>query len=82
MSSMIFSSDDALSRTISTIESCSPSRPVSCRSSSIASTPFIGVRISWLIAARKRDLASFADSANWRIRTSSACARLRSVTSI
>ena len=33
--------------------------------------PFIGVRISWLIVARKRPLARFASSASSRARSSS-----------
>ena len=49
--------------------------------SAMPSTPFIGVRISWLIVARNWDLARLAASACSRARTSSACARLRSVMS-
>jgi len=48
------------------------------------STPFIGVRISWLIAARKSDLAALACSARARASRSSSLARasevVRSVT--
>ena len=44
--------------------------------------PFIGVRISWLIAARKRDLARSAASAWSRAPASSAWAALASVMSL
>ena len=43
--------------------------------------PFIGVRISWLMAARKRDLARLAASACLRASVSSASERRRSVMS-
>ena len=43
--------------------------------------PFIGVRISWLMAARKRDLARLAASACLRASLSSASARRSSVIS-
>ena len=43
--------------------------------------PFIGVRISWLMAARKRDLARLAASACLRASRSSASVRRRSVMS-
>ena len=43
--------------------------------------PFIGVRISWLTVARKRDLALLAFSARSRALTSASSARLRSVMS-
>ena len=33
-------------------------------------TPFIGVRISWLMFARNSDLSREASSAAWRARTS------------
>ena len=52
------------SRTIARLAACSSSRRVSERSSSIASTPFMGVRISWLMVARKWLFASFAASAS------------------
>ena len=43
--------------------------------------PFIGVRISWLTVARKRDLAWLADSARSRALISAVSARLRAVMS-
>ena len=45
------------------------------------STPFRGVRISWLTVARKRDLASLPASARALASASAASARRRSVTS-
>ena len=45
-------------------------------------TAFIGVRISWLMLARKSDLARVASSAASRAATSSAWLRLRSVMSV
>jgi len=45
------------------------------------STPFIGVRISWLVVARNGDLARLAQSARSFARTSSRSAFLRSVMS-
>ncbi len=45
------------------------------------STAFMGVRTSWLMAARKALLARLAASAWMRARTSSPSMRLRSVTS-
>ena len=43
--------------------------------------PLRGVRISWLIVARKRDLASFALMADWEAFSRSASICLRSVMS-
>ena len=45
------------------------------------STPFIGVRISWLIVARNCDLARLAASAWWRAAISASSVRLRSAIS-
>jgi len=45
------------------------------------STPFMGVRISWLTFARKCDLRSEASRASSRARLSSACASSRTPTS-
>ena len=45
------------------------------------STPFIGVRISWLMLARNADFVFDASTAASRAAASSADARLRSVTS-
>ena len=44
---------------------------VCCKSSAIPSTPFIGVRISWLILARNNVLAWFASWASSRATASS-----------
>ena len=44
-------------------------------------TPFIGVRISWLMFARNSDLSRADSSAASRARASSASMRLRSVMS-
>ncbi len=44
-------------------------------------TPFIGVRISWLIVARNSDLARDACSAASRAASSSSCARCWSISS-
>ena len=62
----------ALLRSGSGPSSISPSSP---------RTPLIGVRISWLIAARKRDFATVAASASSRRRFSSACRSTSAVTS-
>ena len=56
-------------------------RPVSSSSSVMPSTPFIGVRISWLILARNELFAWFAASAASRARRSASSLRLRCVTS-
>ena len=47
------------------------------RSSAMPSTPFIGVRISWLILARNSDFARSADSATERAVSSDALASLK-----
>ena len=65
---------------------CTYSRPrTGSRSTMKASekpmTAFSGVRSSWLIVARKRDLALFAASAASRARSSSARARCSSLMS-
>ena len=51
-------------------------------SSSIPSTPFIGVRISWLMLARNSLFARLAASAASRAPRSASCALTRSVTSM
>ncbi len=56
-SSMMRNSDCAESRMVETVRRCGPSRPWRCSTSIMPSTPFIGVRISWLMVARKVDLA-------------------------
>ncbi len=47
----------------------------------VPTTPFIGVRISWLIVAKNCDLARLAASACWRALINSCSVRLRSATS-
>ena len=61
--------------TVLTYSRCSASRFVSSRSSVMPMTPFIGVRISWLIDARNSLLARLASSA-------ACCARMRSRKSV
>ena len=77
MSSMMRSSDRDESWMIRTIRECSGRRSVRARISDIPTTPFIGVRISWLILARKVLLALLASSAFFLAISSS---RVRSVT--
>jgi len=48
---------------------CSGERPVSRRSRVIPMTPFIGVRISWLMFATNSDLSREDSRAAWRART-------------
>ena len=55
---------------------CDASSSVSCSSSAMPAIPAMGVRISWLMMARKRDLAAFAASA--RACSASAMAASRS----
>lgn len=52
------------SLTIETYSHCSSFRGVASRSSSMPSMPFMGVRISWLMVARKSLLARLARSAS------------------
>ena len=68
---MMVSSASPLWRTISAYSRCSSVSAVSSRSPLIPMTAFIGVRISWLIVARKALLASLAASASRRARRSS-----------
>ena len=56
MSLMIARSWSPHLRTVSVISDCSLSRSVSSKSPVIPITPFIGVRISWLMFARKSAL--------------------------
>ena len=60
---------------ICTYSLCSLLRSVVSSSCSMPSTPFMGVRSSWLIMARNSDLARFADSASSRALISSCMAR-------
>jgi len=67
--------------TVSAYLRCALVSPVSSNSSVIPRTPFIGVRISWLILARNELFAWFADSAASRARRSASSLRLCCVTS-
>jgi len=60
---MIVSSESEDSRISPTSSTCGPVRLLCCRTSSVPMIPFMGVRISWLIAATKCDFAALADSA-------------------
>ena len=60
---MIPSSELAELRTISRYSRCSLSRSVASAISVMPMTPFMGVRISWLIFARNSLLARLAESA-------------------
>ena len=63
MSLMIVSSASPLSRMVLAKSRCSSVSGVSSSSPLMPMTAFIGVRISWLIVARKALLASLAASA-------------------
>ena len=63
MSLMIDNNDSADTRTRPRCSRCSPLSSVSSSSSVMPSTPFIGVRISWLMVARNVLLALLAASA-------------------
>ena len=71
-----------LLRTISANWSCSPFRSVSSKRLVKPITPFIGVRISWLMLARKVLLAMLADSAASFASCNSSSNRLRSEISL
>jgi hypothetical protein len=58
---MMVKSDSALERTVLANSRCSGVRSVSSSMPVIPITPFIGVRISWLMLARNSDF-SLADS--------------------
>ena len=77
MSLRICKSPRAEASAISARSRCFSGSGSSSISPSSPSTPLIGVRISWLIAARKRDFASVAASASRR-RRSSSCSRATS----
>ena len=81
MSLMISSSASPLLCTASTNSRCRDSSFVSSSRPDIPMIAFIGVRISWLITARKSLFALFAASAASFARTSSAAERLLSVMS-
>ena len=61
---MMRSSDAAELCTVTSDSCCSTESGVRSRMSIMPSTPFIGVRISWLTVARKVDLAWLAFSAS------------------
>ena len=63
MSSMIVSSDSPLVRMVSTKSRWSGASSACINNPVIAITPFIGVRISWLIVARNSALPCAASSA-------------------
>jgi hypothetical protein len=63
MSLMTTSRASLESWTVWVYSRCSASREVSSSSSVIPMTAFMGVRISWLIAARNADLAVVAERA-------------------
>jgi hypothetical protein len=65
MSLMIFSSESAALRTVSTKSRCSLDSSASISSEVMPMMPFIGMRISWLVLARNSDLARLASSSSW-----------------
>ena len=81
MSLMTVSSVSALARIVSANSRCSASRLVSSSRLVMPITPFIGVRISWLIFARNSLFARAADSAASFAALSASSPRTRSVTS-
>ena len=64
--------------TVSAYSRCSGVSSVSSSSSVMPITPFIGVRISWLMFARNSLFARFADSATCMARLVASSARSRS----
>ena len=76
---MIASSASPELRTVSAKSRCSASSGVSSSRSVMPSTPFIGVRISWLTLATNSDFSRAASSASSRAITSSCSARRRSM---
>jgi hypothetical protein len=88
MSLMRSSSASPQPRMVSAYSRCSKSRRDSSRSPVIPITPFMGVRISWLMLARNSDLALAAASAascassRWRDRAAASSFRCASVRSI
>jgi len=72
MSSITLSREKAESRIRSTMATCGLLRLERASTSIMPITPFIGVRISWLMAARKLDLACAAALASLRASSSSA----------
>ena len=82
MSLITRSSASAEDLTMPRYSRCSSSSGVSSSSSVVPITPFIGVRISWLMLARKSDLARLAASASSLACSSSTEMRLAAVTSV
>ena len=78
---MICRSDCAELWAVATMCRCCALRSVWPSTSSIPVTPIIGVRISWLMAARNVDFARLACSAVRRASTASRSARSRAATS-
>ena len=62
---MTVSSASPLPRMVSAYSRCSVERAVSSSSPVMPITAFIGVRISWLMVARKSDFAALALSRSW-----------------
>ena len=60
---MTWRRDSPLERIMRTSSSCSGSSPISMSRLVVPMIPFIGVRISWLMLARKLPLAAVAVSA-------------------
>ncbi len=66
MSLIRLSSASPLVRIVSAYSFCSVSKSVSNSSAAIPMTPFMGVRISWLMFAKNADFARVAASASLR----------------
>ncbi len=79
MSLIRFSRPSAEVRTASANLCCSGVRGVRSSSAFIPMTPFMGVRISWLMLARNSLLARLAESDSRAAAAKAASARLRSV---
>ncbi len=78
---MIVSSESALAWIVSAKSRCCGFRSVSSRSPDMPTTPFIGVRISWLMFARNSDLSRADWTAASRAFSSAASVRFFSVMS-
>ena len=81
MSPTICSSDRAEPSAVATIWRCEGLSSLRASTSSMPVTPIIGVRSSWLIAARNVDFARLACSAASRATTASCSARSRAAMS-
>ncbi len=82
MSLMTTRSDSPLMRTVRANSRCSWVRSVISSRSVMPMTPFIGVRISWLMLARNSLLSRLLDSACTMAACSAMWARWRSVMSL